>query len=591
MPTNNDHGVSPGEATQRVGLYLRVSSEEQRDRETIEIQREFLHQYAGLYGLEIAGVYADDGVSGTIPLHERPEGRRLLADAQAGKFSAVIVYRLDRLGRSLLVIVDAHDRLQVAGVALRSATEPVDTSSPSGRLIFQMLASFAEYERETIGERTRAGLHRALRNGKHVGRVPYGYRVRSQDGLLEVVEDEAAIVREIITNVAAGSTLYGESKRLNDEGVPSPGWRFGANERKYGASWSGSTVAGIVHQSAYSGTHRVKVNGGEESISRQVPAIVDTGLQERAIEALTENKRYPNRENDRRYLLRGLVTCETCGYACTGRTSSNRGKRYSYYCCVTSRSERGVGGSRVPPHRPPNMSAPWLEDLVWRDVRTFLENPGETLERVRGQLADDDETGELEARHTNLTQRLTAKQAEKDRYVRLYAQGHISEEELETYLIDLKNQIDNLRLLIESVDADLAQKRERKELAQTTHAWLLTLRERIAEVEENTEEAFAKRRQLVKLLVARITLGRDQDGRPRARITYRFGPPSPPTGAQDAWAEEDTFVAGEPNSSTILAQKAGRSSGLRLVTRPWSVTTSSSTQVPPALRISVWRLG
>ena len=318
---------------------------------------------------------------------------------------------------------------------------------------------------------------------------------------------------------------------------------------------------------------------------------MDAGLQQRAIEALTENKRYANRENDRRYLLRGLVICETYGYACTGRTTSAGGKRYSYYCCVTSRSERGVGGSRVPPHRPPNMSAPWLEDLVWRDVRTFLENPGETLERVRGQLAGDDETGELEARHTDLAKRLAAKQAEKDRYVRLYAQGHISEEELGVYLLDLKNQLDNLRLLIEATEADLSRKQENKLVAKSTEAWLLRLREHIAEVEEDTGEAFAKRRQLVKLLVARIDLGRDQDTRPRARINYRFGPLGPPTGTEDAWDEGDVFVAGERNSSTILAQKAGRSSGLRLVTSPWSVTTSSSTHVPPALRISVRRVG
>ena len=86
------------------------------------------------------------------------------------------------------------------------------------------------------------------------------------------------------------------------------------------------------------------------------------------------------------------------------------------------------------------MSAPWLEDLVWRDVRTFLENPGETLERLREQLAGDDRaTEELEARLADLTKRLAAKQSEKDRYVRLYAQGHISEEKLETYLLDLKH--------------------------------------------------------------------------------------------------------------------------------------------------------
>ncbi len=113
MPTTNGHGSRP----ERVDLYLRVSSEEQRDRETIELQRDFLEQYCKLYGLEEAATYADDGVPGTLGMHERPEGRRLLDDAAAGRFGTVIVYRLDRLGRKLLVTVEAHDRLQEAGVA------------------------------------------------------------------------------------------------------------------------------------------------------------------------------------------------------------------------------------------------------------------------------------------------------------------------------------------------------------------------------------------------------------------------------------------------------------------------------------------
>src|SRR5215210_7933427 len=200
---------------EKLALLLRVSSEEQRDRETIEIQREFLQEYCRLYGLEVVQIYADDGVSGTVPLHERPEGRRLLEDAKEGKFSTLLVYRLDRLGRSLLVTVDAHDRLQAHGVALKSATEPIDTSNPSGRLISQMLASFAEYERETIRERTRAGLHRAFRDGKHMGVVPYGYRA-DEHGRMEIVPEEADTVRDIIANVAAGSTLYAEAKRLTN---------------------------------------------------------------------------------------------------------------------------------------------------------------------------------------------------------------------------------------------------------------------------------------------------------------------------------------------------------------------------------------
>ena len=193
MPSTNGHGTKP----ERVALLLRVSSEEQREKETIDLQEEFLEQYCGLYELELAGIYKDDGVSGTIPLHERPEGRRLLQDAAGGKFDAVLVYKLDRLGRRLLVIVDANDRLQKDGVALRSGCEPIDTSTPSGRLIFQMLASFAEYERGTIRERTRAGQRRAFRNGRQMGAIPYGYDIAA-DNTFVVVEDEARIAREII---------------------------------------------------------------------------------------------------------------------------------------------------------------------------------------------------------------------------------------------------------------------------------------------------------------------------------------------------------------------------------------------------------
>jgi hypothetical protein len=91
--------------------------------------------------------------------------------------------------------------------------------------------------------------------------------------------------------------------------------------------------------------------------------------------------------------------------------------------------------------------------------------------------------------------------------------------------VDLKNQVENLKLLISSVEADIARKEEDKLTAQTTEAWLLTLRERVEEVEGDTEEAFDKRRELVKLLVERINVDRDEDGRTQVQITYRFGPP------------------------------------------------------------------
>ncbi len=117
-----------------------------------------------------------------------------------------------------------------------------------------MLASFAEYDRENIRERTQAGMHRAFRSGKHFGRIPYGYDI-NEAGAFEVVEHEARVVREIVANVAAGASLYSEAVRLNDQGEPSPGRKYRGKPRAHGASWHQSTVREMVVQTTYAGTH------------------------------------------------------------------------------------------------------------------------------------------------------------------------------------------------------------------------------------------------------------------------------------------------------------------------------------------------
>jgi DNA invertase Pin-like site-specific DNA recombinase len=108
-----------------VALYCRVSTDEQADRQTIDAQRDFLRRYCDLHELPIADAYVDDGWPGTLALAERPEGHRLLADAAAHRFYVVLTYRLDRLGRSLRVLLDAHTALDAHGVTIRSATEPL----------------------------------------------------------------------------------------------------------------------------------------------------------------------------------------------------------------------------------------------------------------------------------------------------------------------------------------------------------------------------------------------------------------------------------------------------------------------------------
>jgi hypothetical protein len=182
----------------------------------------------------------------------------------------------------------------------------------------------------------------------------------------------------------------------------------------------------------------------------------------------------------------------------------------------------------------PRVKAEWLEELVWADVRCFLENPGALIKRVREQLAEYQEGGDLEERHASLTRRLAAKQAEKSRYVKLYGQGHIDDEELEVHVSDLRNRVENLKLLIASVESDLATKEENTLVAASTEAWLRTLKKNLADAEQDTEEAWASRRELAKLLVEKIAISHTDEGRTKVDITYRFGPPDVKQGAESA---------------------------------------------------------
>jgi site-specific DNA recombinase len=517
MPSENGHGLKP----ERVGLYMRVSSEEQKTKETIETQDGFLEEYCKLYRHEIAKVYKDEAVSGTVPMGERPAGRELLEDAKAGKFDVVLAYKLDRIGRTLLVVVDAHDRLQTAGVALRSATEPIDTSTPAGRLIFQMLASFSEFEKETINERTRDGKNRAYRNGVQPGVIPYGYDI-AEDGSFVVVEEEAAVVRDTIRNIAGGATLFAEAKRLNLQGILSPGKKYRSRPRQHGTTWTPMAISRIVGRGAYSGTHVIHSSAGE--IEREVPVIVPKELQETAIERLKDNKRYSGGLPVRKYLLRGLIRCAKCDWNYSGLSRKREGRYHFKYTCPAATTRR------FDPHVRrggcPWLDALWLENLVWQDIRGFVENPGEVLERVKEQMEErHSQTGELEERLASLTKRLATAQGEKDRFVKLYAAGHLDEEELEVHLLDLKNRISNLKMLIESAEADLAREEQDAAAAKSTAMWLTSLRGSLEALEEDTDEAWYGRRELVEQLVERITVSRAEDGRAKVHIAYKFAPP------------------------------------------------------------------
>jgi len=159
----------PLEVPMRVALYARVST---LNGQNPEVQLAELREYAGQRGWEVAGEYIDEGVSGSKV--SRPALNRLMADAHRRRFAVLLVWKIDRFGRSLRHLVNALADLDALGVSFVSLRDNLDLGTPSGRLMFQVVGAMAEFERALTQERVRAGLRLARSRGKRLGRPRAG---------------------------------------------------------------------------------------------------------------------------------------------------------------------------------------------------------------------------------------------------------------------------------------------------------------------------------------------------------------------------------------------------------------------------------
>ena len=157
----------------RAAIYLRVSTDEQ----TTENQERALREVAARSGHEIVVVYRDEGISGSKGRDKRPGFDAMHKDASRRKFDIVMAWSVDRLGRSLQDLIGFLSELHSLGIDLALHQQGIDTTTPAGKAMFQMLGVFAEFEHSIIQERVRAGLQRAKREGKRLGRPPIADKV------------------------------------------------------------------------------------------------------------------------------------------------------------------------------------------------------------------------------------------------------------------------------------------------------------------------------------------------------------------------------------------------------------------------------
>jgi site-specific DNA recombinase len=513
-----------GDLPLRVAAYARTSTEDQAERDTIKAQTDFLTGHCELYRLPMAGLYVDDGISGAARLDERPAGQRLLDDARDGRFSVVLVYRLDRLGRSLAALQDAHDRLDALGVAIRSGTEPFDTSSPFGRAMFQFLGVMAELERSTIAERMARGRNRVALGGKYTGGpIPLGYDldeggclVPSERPMAALGMTEAEYVRDYFRRIAdREATHLGEAARLLRLGVPRV-VRYGGGrgrEMTY-ATWQHGMLARIVRSSIYVGTWRVESQYGP--VERPVPPLVDDDLWRRA-QAATEANRTLSRKNaTATYLLRGLLRCGSCGRAYVGMKQRGAAHGPSYRCS-------GGMGLAVPPDgrcRAGSIDATRLEAEVWARVRAVLDDPEGYVAEIERQLQRDTPAPDA-ARVASLRARLAEKTAERDRVRELARRGAITLDEAERDLAAIAGETDEIRRFLASIEMRDADREAHGAYLRNVRVLLEDARRRCAEIEA-TDDQSAKRA-LIETVVARVVLESERVGggplRGRSRVT------------------------------------------------------------------------
>lgn len=349
----------------RCAIYTRKSVAEGLEQEfnSLDAQRESAEAYIASQKQEgwscLDQHYDDGGFSGGNL--ERPAMRQLLADVEAGKIDVVVVYKVDRLSRSLLDFARIMEVLDKHGVSFVSVTQQFNTTSSMGRLTLNILLSFAQFEREIISERTRDKMGAARKKGKWVGGRPFlGYDIAPEGRALVVNETEAERVRGIFGLYLDHQSIKNTAEELNNRGWTLKQWTTQKGKLHGGGRFTKSSLHGLLTNVAYIG----KVNYQGHVADAEFPAIVSKEVFEAAQKCLMENSRTSGARVRNRYsaLLRGILRCGHCDRSMVHSYTKKKNRIYRYYVCNHAMKE---GWDKCPA---PSLPADEIEKFVLEEI-------------------------------------------------------------------------------------------------------------------------------------------------------------------------------------------------------------------------------
>lgn len=364
----------------RCAVYTRKSTDEGLDQEynSIDAQRDAGHAYIASQRAEgwipVADDYDDPAFSGGNM--ERPALRRLMADIEAGKIDVVVIYKIDRLTRSLADFSKMVEVFERFGVSFVSVTQQFNTTTSMGRLMLNILLSFAQFEREVTGERIRDKIAASKRKGMWMGGVPpLGYDVANRR--LVANEQEAKLIRHIFRRFVELGSATMLVRELKLDGATSKSWVTQDGKIREGKPIDKGLIYKVLNNRTYLGELRHK----EQWYQAEHPALIDRDIWESAQAILSSNGRVRGNATRAKvpYLLKGIVFGNDGRALSPWHTTKKNGRRYRYYLPQRDAKEH-AGASGLP-----RLPAAELESAVLDQLRLVLRSPnllGEMLPRA-----------------------------------------------------------------------------------------------------------------------------------------------------------------------------------------------------------------
>lgn len=500
-------------------VYCRVSTSEQAvEGYSIGEQERLLLEYCEKQGYKVYKTYCDAGISGKDIKH-RPAMLQLLEDAKEKRYNMLISWKINRISRKLGDAIKIIEILEKNGITYRSYSEPFETTTPAGRMQFQMMALVGEFERNAIAENVKMGMCAKARNGEWCGGIaPLGYDWEVMEGYenavrkkskLVINEKEAEVVRIIYNEYASGKGYKAIVNKINKQGYKS----------KFGNAFGVAQLRSILTNPVYIGKVRYNVRRDWSDKRRgninPTPIIcdgihepiIDLDLYERVQFMIEQKNGKPNRVYDGEYPLTGILKCPECGAGMvisgtTNRLKDGTKKRIFYYACGAWKNK----GTAV--CRSNSIKVEKANAVVYRELEKVFSN--ENIIRRVVDKANEQNNKKIKVAEKGIekyTSDLLVLESRREKVFEAYEDNIITSEEFLSRKKALDTELETIRKDKEEALLLLAEE-HRKEIP---YDFVREVMQNFGEVLHSDKISKELKKQLLHMIISEITIDKRRE--------------------------------------------------------------------------------